>query len=74
MCNQTGYRGRLSFFEILQPTPRIREMIVGRAHAEAIRQQACTEGFLPLREVGLRHALAGETTIEEVLRVTMEIS
>ncbi|MCK4379162.1 MAG: Flp pilus assembly complex ATPase component TadA, partial [Deltaproteobacteria bacterium] len=74
MCNQTGYRGRLAFFEVMQPTLAIKEMIVARAHAEAIRQQACAEGFLPLREVGLRHALAGETTIEEVLRVTMEIS
>ncbi len=74
MCNQTGYRGRLAFFEVMQPTSAIKEMIVGRSHAEAIRQQACSEGFLPLREVGLRHALAGETTIEEVLRVTMEIS
>ena len=73
-CNHTGYRGRLAFFEVLQPTSTIKEMIVARSHAEAIRRQACDEGFLPLREVGLRHALAGETTIEEVLRVTMEIS
>ncbi|MEA3241251.1 MAG: ATPase, T2SS/T4P/T4SS family [Pseudomonadota bacterium] len=74
MCNQTGYRGRLAFFEVMSSSLTIKEMIVNRAHAEAIRQQACAEGFLPLREVGLRHALAGETSIEEVLRVTMEIS
>ncbi|MBN2232509.1 MAG: Flp pilus assembly complex ATPase component TadA [Deltaproteobacteria bacterium] len=73
-CHQTGYSGRLAFYEVLPPTAAIRELIIARAHAEAIRDRAREDGFLPLREVGLLHARAGATTIEEVLRVTMEVN
>ncbi|MBW1645287.1 MAG: Flp pilus assembly complex ATPase component TadA [Deltaproteobacteria bacterium] len=72
-CKQTGYRGRIAFFEVLHMSSAIRELVIGRAHTEVIARQAREEGFLPLRTVGLQHALAGETTIEEVLRVTMEV-
>ncbi len=72
-CKQTGYRGRIAFFEVLRMSSAIRELVVARAHTEIIARQAVEEGFLPLRAVGLQHARAGETTIEEVLRVTMEV-
>ncbi|MBN2331983.1 MAG: Flp pilus assembly complex ATPase component TadA [Deltaproteobacteria bacterium] len=72
-CSQTGYAGRLAFYEVMSLSPAIKELIVSRAHSELIQEAACREGFQPLREVGLQHALAGETTIEEVLRVTMEV-
>jgi type II secretory ATPase GspE/PulE/Tfp pilus assembly ATPase PilB-like protein len=68
-CRNTGYRGRLGLFELLQPGPRLREAVVRRAPAEELRAIAIEEGMKRLAVDGLRKALAGLTTVEEVLRV-----
>ncbi|MCM8795513.1 MAG: Flp pilus assembly complex ATPase component TadA [Candidatus Omnitrophica bacterium] len=69
-CFNLGYSGRLGLAEILLLTPRVRELILNRAQEYAIKQQARKEGMKTLREEGMALVLQGETTIEEVLRVT----
>jgi type IV pilus assembly protein PilB len=69
-CAQTGYKGRLGVFEVVQVTRPIRELIVARAPEAAIREQAVAAGMRSMRADGLAKALSGRTTLEEVLRVT----
>ncbi len=69
-CNQTGYRGRIGLFEVMEITPEIREMILARASVFELRRKALEQGMLTLRRSGLQKVLAGITTLEEVLRET----
>ncbi|KND51772.1 MAG: general secretion pathway protein E [Parcubacteria bacterium C7867-001] len=71
-CNESGYRGRLSINEVLVATPALRELILTKASAEAIRQTAIKEGMTTMLEDGMEKVRAGDTTIEEVLRVVHE--
>ncbi len=68
-CGQTGYRGRVALFEMLFIDDVIREAISNEATAVALRTLARQRGFRPMFEHGLRRALAGETTLEELRRV-----
>ena len=70
-CNQTGYRGRLAICEFLPLDGVVRDMILSRASAQAIREQADKLGLDTLREDGLRKVRAGLTTEEELFRVTL---
>ena len=72
VCGQTGYAGRIGVFEVLVITEPVRELIMKRANADQIRQQAVKEGMKTMIEDGIRKVLAGVTTIEEVLRATRE--
>jgi type IV pilus assembly protein PilB len=67
-CNGTGYRGRVGVYEMLLNSERIESLSVQRASSEEIRRQARREGMVTLREDGLRKVLAGETTLDELLR------
>jgi type IV pilus assembly protein PilB len=69
-CNQTGYRGRLGIFEILQMTEEIRALILRRASADEVAAVAVRNGMKRLREDGLDKIRLGLTSPEEVLRVT----
>lgn len=69
-CAQAGYRGRVGIFEYLRITDRIRELVANGAPLMDLRQRAAAEGMISLRDAGLAAALAGETTIEEVLKYT----
>jgi general secretion pathway protein E/type IV pilus assembly protein PilB len=69
-CRQTGYRGRQGIYELLAITDPIREMVIERASSSAIKSQARKEGLITLREDAYRKLLGGETTVEELLRVT----
>jgi len=71
-CGGTGYMGRVSILEMLVMSDAIRSLVMRHVTAGEIRQQAITEGMLTMYENGLRKAVAGITTIEEVLRVTRE--
>ncbi len=70
-CHGTGYRGRLGIFEIFFVNDEIRTMIYDRASARRLRQCAREDGLRTLREDGVRKVLAGLTTIEEVVSVTV---
>ncbi|MBI5379758.1 MAG: Flp pilus assembly complex ATPase component TadA [Nitrospirae bacterium] len=71
-CRETGYAGRAGIFELMPMTEGIRRLVVGKASSAEIRQQAIREGMRTLREEGLRKALSGVTSVEEVLQVTLE--
>jgi type IV pilus assembly protein PilB len=66
-CRGRGYRGRTGLFELLEMTAAVRGLALARAPAAAIRAEALREGMRPLRQDGLAKAVAGETSLEEVL-------
>ena len=70
-CRHTGYKGRMSIYELVRLTPAMGELITSRAGVQALTQQALADGYRPMREYGLRKVLAGLTTVEEVLSVTV---
>jgi len=69
-CFNTGYNGRIAIAEVLILTPQVKELILARSQEHVIKNQARKEGMSTLREEGLAAAISGQTTIEEVLRVT----
>ena len=71
-CGNTGYAGREAILEMLQMSDSIRDLVLKRCDVGDITREAVAQGMVPMRDDGLRKALAGETTIEEVLRVTPE--
>jgi len=71
-CAQTGYTGRISIMEMLPITDPMRSLVMRHATAADLRNAAVAEGMLTMYEDGLRKAVNGVTTFEEVLRVTRE--
>jgi general secretion pathway protein E len=71
-CRGTGYSGRSGIFEVMELNEKIREIIREKADAELIRKAAVSDGMLGLREAAVRKMLNGETTFDEVIRVTGE--
>jgi len=71
-CHQTGYRGRIGIFEVLEMKENIKDLVMKNANAGEIEKQAITNGMTTIFEDGIQKALTGITTIEEVLRVTEE--
>lgn len=71
-CRHTGYRGRLAIYEIMPFTERIKQMTVERATALEIKQEALRQGMHTLRQSGWRRVCSGDTTPEEVLRLTAD--
>jgi len=70
-CALTGYRGRKGIFEIFKVTEEIQKMIFEKVPASELRAHARQAGMRSLREDGLRKVLAGITTLDEVMRMTM---
>ncbi|GGA26831.1 type II secretion system ATPase GspE [Dyella nitratireducens] len=70
--NPTGYRGRRAIMEFLVMSDALRRLVMQRADASEIERQARAEGMRTMYEDGIAKAVAGITTIEEVLRVTQE--
>ena len=72
-CNHTGYKGRIGIYEVLDNSPSIQKMIVGNSTSEVIEKAAIEEDdMLTMQLDGLIKSLRGQTTIEEVLRVTAQ--
>jgi type IV pilus assembly protein PilB len=69
-CHDTGYKGRLGIFEFLRMTDPLRELVVRGASLVEVRQTAMEEGMIALRAAGVAAILAGETTVEEVIKYT----
>ena len=69
-CAHTGYRGRTGIFEVMPITDRIRDLILEKAPATVVKTKAREEGMRTMREDGFRKVAMGQTTIDEVLRVT----
>lgn len=70
VCNDTGYKGRVGVYEVMEISPTLREMIVDRASNVEIKTQAIKEGMLTLRMDGLEKFKRGLTSLEEILRET----
>jgi len=72
-CNGGGYRGRTMILELMVLNDEIRSLVLRQAEARQIQAEAIRGGMQTMYLHGLRKALAGITTIEEVLRVTREV-
>lgn len=70
VCNNTGFTGRIGVFEVLEMTDKIKELVVQRASSDKITALAISQGMSTMLEDGLDKVLNGQTTLEEVLRVT----
>jgi len=70
-CNNTGYRGRVGLFEVMEITDELRELILSGASAMELRRKAMEEGMITLRLSGLQKLRDGQTSVEEVVRETV---
>jgi type IV pilus assembly protein PilB len=73
-CGHTGYKGRMGIYEVLANTQAVQKLIVGNATSEVIQEQAVNDGMLTMQLDGFIKSLRGQTSIEEILRVTSEKS
>jgi len=71
-CSQTGYMGRFCILEMLPMSDRLRSLVMKHATSNELKAEAQREGMVTMYEDGMRKALSGATTFEEVLRVTRE--
>ncbi len=71
-CKQRGYLGRAAILEVLPVSESIRRLIIKRASAAVLKNQALSEGMKSLRLAGIDKAQEGVTTLEEVWRLTAE--
>jgi type IV pilus assembly protein PilB len=70
-CNNTGYKGRVGLYEVMEINDELRELILVGASALEIKKKALEQGMITLRRSGLQKVAAGQTTMEEVLRETV---
>ncbi|MBL7013308.1 MAG: Flp pilus assembly complex ATPase component TadA [Candidatus Marinimicrobia bacterium] len=71
-CRNTGYHGRIAIFEMIPMGRDIRKLVFENANEDEIRQSALDAGMVTLRDNGIRRILDGTTTVEEILRSTVE--
>ena len=69
-CHHTGYQGRTAIYELLPMTDEIRQMVMDRVPASLLKKAAVEGGMRTLRTDGLSKVASGETSAEEVMRVT----
>ena len=69
-CRNTGFRGRKAIGELVVLNDELRELIVARAPARKLKEAARAAGTVPLRDAATALVQAGETTLEEINRVT----
>ena len=69
-CKESGFRGRMAIFELMEMDPTLREMAFRRESHQDLRKQARISGMTTLEMDGVRKALAGRTTLEEVISIT----
>ncbi|NCO79995.1 Flp pilus assembly complex ATPase component, partial [Candidatus Falkowbacteria bacterium] len=71
-CGGSGYKGRIGIYETLEITETMSELILKKANAAELKNQAIKQGMLTIVEDGFIKARSGITTIEEIMRVTKE--
>ncbi|MEI6511485.1 MAG: GspE/PulE family protein [Candidatus Uhrbacteria bacterium] len=71
-CKDTGYRGRVGIYEVLENSPALQQMIIARASKTDMERVAREEGMTSMTQDGIRKILSFETTIEELIRVMQE--
>ena len=72
ICNNTGYKGRVGLYEVMPMREEVKELVLSRASTTEIKKEAMRLGMKTLRQSGIMKIKEGVTTIEEVLRSTME--
>lgn len=72
ICNNTGYKGRIGLYEVMVMKEEIKELILSRASTSEIKKEAMRLGMKTLRQSGIIKIREGMTTIEEVLRTTID--
>jgi type IV pilus assembly protein PilB len=70
-CNSTGYKGRVGLYEVMDISESLKELVLVGASSQELRRKAVEEGMITLRQSGLQKIKAGVTTMEEVLRETV---
>ncbi|MFA5917707.1 MAG: GspE/PulE family protein [Candidatus Gracilibacteria bacterium] len=68
-CNKTGYKGRVGFYEVLEMTDKMEELILKGANKNQLEIQAVGDGMFPIKEDALIKVVLGETSLEEVISV-----
>ena len=71
-CNNSGYRGRVGIYEVLENSPAIQDLIVKRASSDEIEALARQEGMTTILEDGAKKVIEKQTTVEELIRVMQE--
>ena len=71
-CRHVGFKGRIGIYEVLGTTREVQRMITENATSDQIQDQAIREGMITMQSDGLVKTLRGNTTLDEVLRVTRE--
>jgi type IV pilus assembly protein PilB len=71
-CGHTGYRGRVGLFEVMEMTDAVRQVVLDGGSALELRRQALADGMLTLRQSGLQKVCEGQTTVDEVVRETVQ--
>jgi type IV pilus assembly protein PilB len=71
-CNHTGYKGRIGIYEVLGNSLAVQKLIMAGATSQQIQDQAITEDMITMQTDGLIKMLRGDTSLEEVMRVTKE--
>jgi len=71
-CRQTGYRGRVAIYEICPVNENLRRLIIRKETGSVMKQRAVLDGMTTLRDDGWRRVAAGQTTVEELVRVTQQ--
>ena len=72
ICSNTGYKGRLGLYEVMPMKEEVKELILARASTSEVKKEAMRLGMKTLRQSGIAKIREGVTTIEEVLRATVE--
>ena len=72
ICNNTGYKGRVGLYEVMPMREEVKELVLSRASTTEIKKEAMRLGMKTLRQSGIMKIKEGVTTIEEVLRSTIE--
>lgn len=73
-CDHTGFRGRTTILELMIMTEALRRAVIAREDSDTLHRIAQQEGMVDMRADGLRKAVAGQTTIEEIERVTQSVT
>ncbi len=71
-CNHSGYKGRMGIYEVLPSSQEIQKLITTNGTSDSIQNEAIREGMVTMQMDGLVKALRGQTSVEEILRVTRE--
>ena len=71
VCNNTGYKGRVGLYEVMEVDDEIKDLVLVGASAGELKKKAIERGMITLRRSGLIKAALGQTTLEEVARETI---